>query len=287
MAIRQSIRSIESDPQALGLLRSAYSEFKNTSDDRGFDFFAALHGLSLPVWCEHGSPLFLPWHRAYLYYFELALQTRLGPKFTETAPRIAEFSEIGLPWWDWASDHSHNVGLPQSYSDALPGGADNPLRSTAVGASPGGDLRTGIWSEGLVQLVRQALPGAITDTDPPTTLRDPDPADDLPRQSTLDNVILQQNTFGTFNFSLEQVHNDVHVWVGGAMSSVPTAAYDPIFWSHHCMIDRIWYIWQNSLLGSDPPVDLLNTILAPFPMTVAQVLDIDRLGYDYAVMAIS
>jgi tyrosinase len=71
------------------------------------------------------------------------------------------------------------------------------------------------------------------------------------------------------------------------MSGVPTSAFDPIFWSHHCMIDRLWHIWQNSSNAMDPPPDLLDTVLVPFPMTVAQVLDIDRMGYEYAVAAVA
>ena len=70
------------------------------------------------------------------------------------------------------------------------------------------------------------------------------------------------------------------------MTLVPTSAFDPIFWSHHCMIDRIWYLWQNSPVGTDPPNDMLDTVLSPFPMTVAQTLDISRLGYEYAVQVI-
>ncbi len=287
MAVRLSIRSIESDLDALDKLKQAFTELKQVPDERGFDWFAALHGLALPVWCEHGSPLFLPWHRAYLYYFELALQTRLGPRFSETPPRIAEFAEIGLPWWDWASDHAHQVGLPPSYNDEPPAPELNPLRATEIGACPGGGLMTGVWSSELLDLVRTQAPGVIAATGSPWTLRDPEDPDELPRQSTIDNTVMTQPTYGTFNASLEQVHGDVHGWVGGAMAIVPTAAYDPIFWSHHCMIDRLWYIWQNSLLGANPPVDLMNTVLAPFPLTVAQVLDIDRLGYDYAVMAIA
>ncbi|MGH6919560.1 MAG: tyrosinase family protein, partial [Geminicoccaceae bacterium] len=108
-----------------------------------------------------------------------------------------------------------------------------------------------------------------------------------PRAATLDNIVLQQNTFGTFTTSLEQVHNDVHVWVGGSMALVPTSAYDPIFWSHHAMIDRIWYLWQISDFGMDPPPDIMGTVLAPFPMTVAQTLNVERLGYDYAVELIA
>lgn len=29
------------------------------------------------------------------------------------------------------------------------------------------------------------------------------------------------------------------------MSSVPVAAFDPVFWLHHCNIDRIIYLWQT------------------------------------------
>ncbi|WP_135505894.1 tyrosinase family protein [Roseovarius aestuariivivens] len=287
MAVRLRIQSIEAQPSALSLFRDAFARLKSQGDDRGFDFFASLHGLALPFWCEHGSPLFLPWHRAYLYYFELALQTRLGPRFTEITPQVQEFAEIGLPWWDWASPQAHSVGLPPSYAEAEVDGVANPLHATEVAACPGQGAVTGIWAAPLVELVRQQLPGVISATGAPVTQRDPDAPDELPTQATLDTLVLTQSTYGDFNTSLEQVHGDVHVWVGGAMSQVPAAAYDPIFWSHHAMIDRLWYLWQNSALGRDPPPDLLNAVLAPFPMTVAQVLEIDRLNYGYAMAAVA
>jgi tyrosinase len=74
--------------------------------------------------------------------------------------------------------------------------------------------------------------------------------------------------------------------VGGAMSAVPIAAYDPVFWAHHSMIDRLWYLWQISPRGADPPAGLLDQALAPWPVTVRQVLDISKLGYDYAAQVI-
>lgn len=42
-------------------------------------------------------------------------------------------------------------------------------------------------------------------------------------------------------------HGLVHVFVGGPqnMGSVPTAAGDPIFWVHHCNIDRLWESWNR------------------------------------------
>ncbi|MCJ1439065.1 hypothetical protein MMC27_008456 [Xylographa pallens] len=72
----------------------------------------------------------------------------------------------------------------------------------------------------------------------------PDP-DDLSK-------ILEKNTG-----SLEGLHNNYHVYIGGFtgtrqdiktktghMTCVPIAAFDPVFWFHHCQIDRIFAIWQ-------------------------------------------
>jgi hypothetical protein len=198
---------------------------KTVGDERGFDWFASVHGLALPFWCEHGTPLFLPWHRAYLYYFELAMQTRLGPRFTPIAPQDPELAEVGLPWWDWTSDESHREGIPDAYAQDEIDGQPNPLAASTIGSCIGGEaLSTGVWSAPLVNAVRQQVPGSITDDGPPRTVRDPDEPDELPRAATLDDIVLQQNTFDTFTTSLEQVHNDVHVWVGGSMTLVPTSA---------------------------------------------------------------
>jgi tyrosinase len=48
------------------------------------------------------------------------------------------------------------------------------------------------------------------------------------------------------------------------------------------MIDRLWYLWQlrnpNGGVGTVP----LTQALEGFPLTVAQTLDINKLGYEYA-----
>jgi tyrosinase len=71
------------------------------------------------------------------------------------------------------------------------------------------------------------------------------------------------------------------------MAEVATAAYDPIFWSHHCMIDRIWWLWQLRNGNSGMPPDLLDLVLEPFNLTVKNVLSIYDLGYDYASSQVS
>ncbi|KAF5591026.1 tyrosinase precursor (monophenol monooxygenase) [Fusarium subglutinans] len=47
--------------------------------------------------------------------------------------------------------------------------------------------------------------------------------------------------------SIEDFHGAYHVTIGnpdGHMGSIATAAFDPIFWMHHCQIDRLFAIWQ-------------------------------------------
>ncbi|MGF1470179.1 MAG: tyrosinase family protein [Rubrobacteraceae bacterium] len=256
MALRKAIRGL-SEPE-LTNFREAISRAKALSDERGYNYFAGVHGLPLPSHCEHGTLLFLPWHRAYLYFFELALQDQV--------------QDVALPYWDWSADISHQEGLPAAYSDEQDdGGLENPLFSSTVE-----------WDQALIDFVLQRLPGALTQDG--QTLRDPDPPDELPRKDTIDSI-LDAPTFEDFSTRLENVHGDVHVWVGGAMSAVPTAGYDPIFFAHHSMIDRLWYLWQMRHTGMSLPPSLMQVALPPFPVTVAQTLNIETLGYEYAVQS--
>src|SRR5574340_9656 len=64
--------------------------------------------------------------------------------------------------------------------------------------------------------------------------------------------------FTSASASLEATpHGAVHVDVGGWMGSVPTAAQDPIFYLHHCNIDRLWNLWLAQGGGrTDPLGDL-------------------------------
>src|SRR5204863_4329487 len=125
---RRSVRRLTAGQ--LADLRRAISAAQPISDDRGYQHHAGIHGLPLPMYCTHGSPLFLPWHRAYLYFFEKALQDQVPG--------------VTLPWWDWS--HGHAEGVPAAYGAENVDGRANPLYSSPVqpsGREPGGPDHTG------------------------------------------------------------------------------------------------------------------------------------------------
>ena len=54
---------------------------------------------------------------------------------------------------------------------------------------------------------------------------------------------------------MEGCHDNTHGAVGGHMGSVLTAALNPIFYLHHCNIDRCWRHWQLAHLASGGTAD--------------------------------
>ncbi|HEY2687689.1 MAG TPA: tyrosinase family protein [Streptosporangiaceae bacterium] len=256
---RKSVTALTADE--ITTLRTGISDMLGLSDDRGYGYWAGIHGLPLPISCTHGSPLFLPWHRAYLYYVE---QYLLDVMPAGTA--------VSLPWWDWSTQ----AGIPASYADdTLPDGAANPLASAPVTGIP--DRQ---WTEENVPQVDQ-------------TFRTPGPtgpgqgSEGLPSAAEVADVMALED-FDDFTPQLEDLHNRVHVWVGGTMSEIPVAAFDPVFWAHHTMIDRLWAIWQQRHPGAGVGSVPLDFPLGPFPtLNVGQTLNINALGYQYAAASSS
>ena len=49
-----------------------------------------------------------------------------------------------------------------------------------------------------------------------------------------------------------EMHNKVHVYIGGLMRDVPTSSNDPIFWLHHCNVDRLYEKWfENPMVNEE------------------------------------
>jgi tyrosinase len=251
-------------------LRDAYGKMQSLSgtDNRSWIYWAEYHGFNRFDCWHHARTgptdrgfsydLFLPWHRAYLTSWDHVTR--------EQNP------DAILPWWDWTSAASHTAGVPRAYSQARVNGKQNPLASGPTPNMPGDRARR--------------------------TRRFPGDPSELPSmtQNTASNPSIESllglTSFADFSNQLQDVHDFIHGWTGGTnprnqnqggdMGNIGAAAFDPIFWAHHAMIDRLWYLWQLRHGVNNIPPSYLTRVLAPFPYTVAQVLDVHSLGYDYA-----
>jgi tyrosinase len=64
--------------------------------------------------------------------------------------------------------------------------------------------------------------------------------------AALDPILADTNFF-TFRPQIEGTpHNTVHGYIGGTMGT-GGSALDPVFWTHHCMVDYCWAKWNIEL----------------------------------------
>ncbi|RKP06534.1 hypothetical protein THASP1DRAFT_6288, partial [Thamnocephalis sphaerospora] len=163
----------------------------------------------------HNGPLFLPWHRAFLYQFERALQD-IDPSVT-------------MPYWDWSFDSQLPVMSPVFGADYCGGN---------------GRAGDGCVADGWLASYRPYYPKPDClrrNFDFSTKTRNAFHSVDAVQQ-----LINTKKTFDSFTRTLENtLHARVHTAIGGQMSTMYSAA-DILFFLHHGMVDKIWAMWQRT-----------------------------------------
>ncbi|NER95751.1 MAG: hypothetical protein F6J86_18250 [Symploca sp. SIO1B1] len=169
--------------------------------------------------CPHGTLDFLQWHRHYLTFFEQICGQLIGE------PNFA------LAYWNWSNKRGR---IPEPFF------ADNPLNvefwndPSNYNAPGWGQINT-VGIRGLTENIGvQDLRGGDVFTE-----------DEIEQ-------IRRNSNFNLFSGELEGTpHNLGHVLLGATNSSPPfghmysgLSPLDPIFWLHHCNVDRIWAEWQ-------------------------------------------
>ena len=202
-----------------------------------YDIFVFWHVLAmsiqLPVGnAAHSGPIFLPWHRMYLIRLEEMIQQTLGDP------------DFGLPYWDWAADGE--LPMQDQWRTDLWSGTYLGEARGAVRSGPIADMR--------VRLVQDSSNGFLVSIAPRRIQRasgQDSRVRTLPRESdvqqALDQTIYDQSLWNRGVIShrniLEgwingpQLHNRVHVWIGGA-TGPGSSPNDPIFFLNHCNVDR-------------------------------------------------
>ncbi|MGI0023068.1 MAG: tyrosinase family protein [Nitrososphaeraceae archaeon] len=140
--------------------------------------------------------------------------------------------------------------------------------------------------QSIPQWLQNATPAVVTPTRTVQVTRSPGTSADLAMIASNTLTAINQNDFPNFSQYLETViHDPIHVWVGGTMSLISTAAADPIFYMHHANIDRIWWQWQQTPQGSgkNPNLTGQDAIMDPWAFTEQDTrnIQVSPLGYTY------
>ena len=230
----------------LDKIRQAYMAvygIKNRDDNRGFQYWAGKHGRPEAA-CDHGR-LFLPWHRAYIYGFEKAMQYH-QPNTT-------------LPYWNWTGPATLDANaLPKACTaKELSDGSPNPLFAGPI-----------YFRESNGNLIDRQTDRGNRNLPSFTRLK-----------QEVENAF-SQTEYLPFQGEINGPHGGLHVRVGGDMGAFDYAGYDPIFWIHHANVDRHWARWQRLHDGASVP--RLDHSLQDLNMTVERTIDHRKtLGYDY------
>jgi hypothetical protein len=234
-----------------------------------YDLYAAFHQAIFSVTTPgagvvnggHGGPAFGPWHRELLLRFEMDLQ-RMVPG-------------VMLPYWDW-TDHAgtENEIFSDTYfgpDGGLGGVGGGTVQSgyfaydaPATGTNPtpkpswwptvdapgdsdhGTDLPGWRISDRLDEGWGTALRRYLGNDEPGAGL---DPFAGLATKSqvsTMMNAADFENGAAGLRWRIEvqdPFHNYVHRWISGHMET-GASPNEPLFFLHHCNIDRLWAMWQ-------------------------------------------
>ncbi|KAK9150041.1 hypothetical protein Syun_008350 [Stephania yunnanensis] len=225
----------------------------------------------------HGSWLFLPWHRMYLYFWERILGT------------LIDDPTFAIPYWNW----------------------DNPEAMTMPGFYTDKSAYPWIYNDNRNHDHYKAL------MDLGYNLGDPNPRPDQYPEVKLNNLRkvynIYKETLGKPRLfmgapitageeakegagALENMHNLPHQWVGPVdkpyhdMGNFYTAARDTIFFGHHANIDRMWEIY-SIMRGHKVEFDNKDWLESSFlfydetrkvvKVKIKDVLNIEKLGYTY------
>ncbi|XP_070566440.1 tyrosinase-like [Ptychodera flava] len=213
----------------------------------------------------HEGPSFPTWHRAYLLLFERALQ------------KVSKDKDLTIPYWDSAgepnctvcndeylggSNGTNNHTVTGSFSDwrvlchgheeltksgQLCGNMINSYASPPITRNPGGDER---WKQQNKRLPsKEAVYFALSvrnyDSVPDDFhhLNNSWKTSHCSFRNILEGFADSENKTGLYMDLVHQLHNGVHLYLNGTMSSLAVAASDPIFFLHHANTDRIFEKW--------------------------------------------
>ena len=202
----------------------------------------------------HRGPAFLPWHRVFITKLEEALH--------------AEVPGVTLPYWPWEED-AENFADPAAaplWTAAYIGGTGSPVPDGPFAGWQTVEIQDYLSATEPLRddagniLFDEGAAGGILE-------RNLGEFDFFPTQAQFDECINNFNFYDESNWDEDSdglrnrlegfltiasdrpgettvLHNSVHRWVAGDMLPA-TSPNDPVFFLHHCNVDRMWAKWQE------------------------------------------
>uniref|UniRef100_A0A6C0HZK6 Tyrosinase copper-binding domain-containing protein n=1 Tax=viral metagenome TaxID=1070528 RepID=A0A6C0HZK6_9ZZZZ len=215
-----------------------------------------------PFYCAHSVEPFITWHVPYLHEFEKLLnifnysknQSYLALPYFDICEQNVDYSfmncaEITVLFDD---DEKITVRNPLASATYWPKGVKTPIQ------------RNGFLKAETEQQKKQinTIRRQLYNTLHAKTY-----------EEFSSQVVSSEKTYKPYGYvPLETPHNAIHDIIGGEggnMSDISISAFDPIFWLHHCNMDRFFYNWlkyvhEHSSYNDIFSTNSWNATLAPF-----------------------
>ncbi len=271
MGVRKNVRNLTAAERSAFV--SAVKKLKAKTTEPNYDSFVRTHMIYFSavngIRYAHHSPSFLPWHRQYLIKFEQALQ--------------AIDRTVTIPYWDWTVDRSTiNAPFTADFMGGNGSGGNGPVTTGPFAGE--NNWRLNVRSTTSTSLRRAMNFGSL-----PTAAQ----VNTMLGYATYDAAPWNTSTSTGMRNRMEgwlspNIHNVVHVCVGGHMGQ-QDSPNDPVFWLHHCYIDRLWARWQarwpdrSHYLPSGDTTGVVDRgdVMQPWGVTPVEVLDYGKT-YTYA-----
>ena len=219
-------------------VRQLQSTYRPGSEITIYDEYVMMHIMAMMDSDIHDGPVFFPWHRQYLRYFELELQA-VNPAVT-------------IPYWDFTVDNDRGSAL---WALDFMGGNGDDEDYYSVKTGP---FRQGEWSPAFDGPDLRRNLGGFFNLNLPTP-KDLAQGMLVPRYDCkpFDSSSPVHRSFRNYMTGWNhptgeaEMHNRVHEWVGGSMMSM-ASPNDPIFFLVHSFLDKVWAEWM-AVYGPDYP----------------------------------
>lgn len=256
----------------LQLMKEKPSDFyiaeSNASTDLSiYDYLAALHYMSMTVASTdlaHDGSGFPTWHRAFLLIFErLAQQVSDDPNFS--LAYVDEYKEdnirncielLGGDGVDTDDCHIESDSGKNCSCFLAPGSIFSDWKDIGPKGIPQGKISRALGCDHTAKIVpkQTAYEYALT-----CGIYTASPWNKSKTLIAFSNILEGYAEIPSESQTAPPIgnprdnHNRVHVYMGGTMDDVKTAASDPFFWLHHAFIDLMLESWMEIYPSSMTP----------------------------------